>query len=229
MSTAHVQSVPALVDFRNALTIYVAESKQGLMAMEMEIRRAVDWVAIDRAQYWKGEIRRAMEAVARAKDDLHNARTFKSMNDFVPSCIEEKKALQRAQQRLETAERKAEAVQRWGRTIQHERNEFTGRMAQFAMMLESDLPKAVASLERVLDALDRYTSMSGPGAMSAKHVERLETESQSMAMPVEEKDEGGRLKDEGAKANGLRPVGDVATDLPPQETPAASPESEVAP
>ncbi len=227
MSTAHVQSVPALVDFLNALTIYVAESKQGLMAMNMEIRRAVDWVAVDRAQYWKGEIRRAMDAVARAKDDLHNARIFKRMDDYVPSCIDEKKALQRAQQRLETAERKAEAVQRWGRAIQHELNEFTGRMAQFSMMLDADLPKAVASLERVLDALDRYTSMSGPGTMSAKHVERLETESQSMAMPVEEKDEGGRKKDEEPKAHGPAALGDATTDSPSPEPP--TPESEARP
>lgn len=186
MSTAHVQSVPALVDFRTALTIYVAESKQGLMAMDTEIRRAVDWVAVDRAQYWRGEIRRATDAVARARDDLHNARIFKRMDDYVPSCIDEKKALQRAQERLQNAELKAEAVKRWGRAIQHELNEFTGRMAQFATMLEADLPKAVATLERILDALDRYTSMSGPGAMSARHVERLEKESQSIALPVEE-------------------------------------------
>ncbi len=183
--TAHVQSVASLQDFRNALAMYVAESKQGLMVLDMEIRRAADWVAIDRAQYWRGEIRRAMEAVARAKDELHNARIFKRMDDYVPSCIDEKKALQRAQQRLEIAEQKSEAVRRWTRAIQHELNEFTGRMAQFAGVLENDLPKATAALERILMSLDRYVSASGPGSMSQSHIERLEESSQSMVLPIE--------------------------------------------
>src|SRR5262249_47743755 len=139
--SAHVSSIAAIQDFRNALVEYVAESKQGLVALDLEIRRGVDWVRVDRAQYWRGETRRAMEALARAKDDYHNARTFKTMNDHVPSCIDEKKAIERAERRLRPSEQKAEAVRKWSRALQHELNEFSGRLAQTAAVLEGDMPR----------------------------------------------------------------------------------------
>src|SRR6059058_2317002 len=115
---AYVNSISAVQEFRNALVMYVAESKQGTGTLETEIRRAFDWIAVDQAQFWRNEIRRATEAVARAKDDLHNARTFKSIGDYTPSCVDERKNLQRAEERLKLAESKAEAVRKWSRSLQ---------------------------------------------------------------------------------------------------------------
>ncbi len=179
---AHVHSLAALQDFRGALASYVAESKKGVIGLEVEIRRAYDYIAVDRAQFWRSEIRRAMEAVARARDDLHNARTFKGMDGYTPSCIDEQKALQRAQDRLKLAEQKAEAVKKWTRAVQHELNEYIGRMSQFAALLDGDLPKAMASMDRILAALDTYFSTIAPRAMSQSHIDRAE-ECRSMANP----------------------------------------------
>src|SRR5438045_2499645 len=105
---ANVNSISAIQDFRNALVMYVADSKQGMATMDTEIRRAFDWIAVDRAGFWKNEIRRAMDALARARDELHNARTFKSIGDYTPSCVDEQKAVRRAEERLKLAEAKAE-------------------------------------------------------------------------------------------------------------------------
>ena len=182
---AYVNSISAVQDFRNALVMYVSDSKQGVAALEIEIRRACDWIAVDRAQFWRSEIRRAGEAVARAKDELHAARTFKRMDDYVPSCIEEKKALQRAEQRLKIAEAKAEAVKKWTRVIQHELNEYIGRMAQFAAVLEIDVPNAMATLDRVLSALDDYVATHAPRPIGKQPVGESESAA-SMAMPLDE-------------------------------------------
>jgi hypothetical protein len=183
---AYVNSISAIQDFRNALVMYVAESKQGTGTLETEIRRAFEWIAVDRAQFWRQEIRRATDAVARAKDDLHNARTFKSIGDYTPSCVDERKALKRAEDRLKLAETKAETVTKWTRSLQHELNEFAGRIAQFTAVLEIDLPKAMAALDRVLSALDDYVSTTAPRPMAEPRAGE-QAGAGSMAMPLEER------------------------------------------
>lgn len=159
---AQVGSVAAIQDFQAALANYIDQSKQALVMIDLEIRRAVDWVRIDRREYWKHEIRRAGDAVNRAKDDLHRCLSFKSMENYRPSCVDERKALQRAQERLRLAESKAEAVRRWTRAVQHELNEYAGRIVQFNATLDGDVPKALTTLSRILDTLDRYMSTTAP-------------------------------------------------------------------
>ncbi len=182
---AYVNSIAAVQDFRNALAQYAHESRQGITAMEIEVRRAFDWVAVDRAAYWQAEIRRSMEAVARAKDDLHNARTFKSVGDYTPSCIDERKAVERAEQRLKRAELKAEAVRKWTRSLQHEMNEYVGRVAQFTAVLEIDVPQAMALLDRVLTSLNDYVAAHVPRPM-ADPIAGETSVAGSMAMPLDE-------------------------------------------
>jgi len=172
LESAQVGSVAAIEAFQAALAKYIDESKQALVMIDLEIRRAVDWVRIDRAEHWKHEIRRAGDAVNRAKDDLHKCLSFKSMDNYTPSCVDERKALQRAQERLKLAEQKAEAVRRWTRALSHELNEYSGRIVQFNAALDGDIPKSLAVLSRILDTLDRYVSTTAPRAMSESSIAR---------------------------------------------------------
>ena len=169
---AQVGSIAAIADFQAALANYAAESKQALTMLDLEIRRAVDYVKVDRAKYWQFEIRKAGEAVMRAKDELHRCLTFKSSDNFTPSCVDERKALQKAQERVRIAEQKAEAVRHWSRAMQHELNEFAGRMVQFNAVLEGDVPRAMAVLHKILDTLDRYVSTTAPLPMDVADLER---------------------------------------------------------
>jgi hypothetical protein len=169
---AYVGSLAAMQAFQAALANFVDQAKQSLTMIDMEARRAVDWVRIDRAEYWKQEVRRAGEAVNRAKDELHHCLTFKSTEDFTPSCIDERKALERAQRRLKLAEQKIEAVRHWSRALQHEVNEYSGRVVQFNAVLENDIPKAMISLTRMLDMLDRYITTTAPRPLDESALER---------------------------------------------------------
>jgi hypothetical protein len=130
-----------------------------------------------------------MEAVARAKDELHHARTYKSTGDYTPSCIDERKAVERAEQRLKWAEFKAETVKKWTRSLQHELNEYIGRIAQFNAVLEIDVPKAMAMLERVLTALNDYVVAGAPRPMTDPFL-ATDGGAASMAMPLDERDKG---------------------------------------
>jgi 16S rRNA (cytosine1402-N4)-methyltransferase len=55
----------------------------------------------------------AADLVNQAQKDLEHCRTYKKVGDNEPSCIEEKKALEKAKKKLAFAEEKAEAVRRW--------------------------------------------------------------------------------------------------------------------
>jgi hypothetical protein len=193
---AQVGSVAAIEAFQAALAKYIDESKQALTMIDLEIRRAVDWVRIDRAEHWKHEIRRSGEAVNRAKDDLHRCISFKGMEGYTPSCVDERKALQRAEERLRQAEQKAEAVRKWTRAMQHELNEYAGRIVQFNAALEGDIPKALATLGRILDTLERYMTVTAPRPMAESAVARAGSLNEpdaavseaSMARPLDEID-----------------------------------------
>ena len=81
----------------------------------MEARRAVEYISHDQAKLWQAETRRGQERVQAAKIAMHNAKTFKTVADHVPSLIEEKKELEKQQRRLKHAEDKVEAVRYWSR------------------------------------------------------------------------------------------------------------------
>ncbi|HEX3997118.1 MAG TPA: hypothetical protein VHX65_01040 [Pirellulales bacterium] len=220
MSTqgAQVGSVAAIEAFQVALANYIEESKQALVMIDLEIRRAVDWVRIDRAEHWKHEIRRAGDAVNRAKDDLHRCISFKSMDNYTPSCVDERKNLQRAQERLKNAEQKAEAVRRWTRAMQHELNEYAGRIVQFNAALEGDIPKSMLTLKRILDTLDRYVHTTAPRPMSESAMVRPgalnqpddANDSASMAQPLDEPEQPPAAAELESQPNGHSSAATVA-------------------
>lgn len=191
---AQVGSIAAIEAFQVALANYIDASKQALTMIDLETRRAVDWIRIDRAAYWKNEIRRAGDAVNRANDDLHKCLSFKSMEDYTPSCIDERKALQRAQERLRLAETKAEAVRHWSRAVQHELNEYSGRIVQFNSVLDGDIPKSLATLARIVEILNRYIHTTAPRPISESAIARpgglndpdAAVSTESMARPLDE-------------------------------------------
>lgn len=168
MSTqAEVKSVETLAFVKAAMTAFGHETGQSLAEVEMQAQRIVDWICIDQAVYWKTEVRRAADGVNQAMKDLQHCRTFKKVGNNEPSCIEEKKALEKAKQRLARAEAKAEAVRRWTPVVRQQFQETGVRMTRFREVLDVDCPKAVARLERMLVALDHYVHTAAPRGAEA--------------------------------------------------------------
>jgi len=127
---ADVKSIDTLAFVRTAFASFAHEANQALGEIEIQGQRAVEYICMDRAAYWKNEIRRANDLVNKAIKDLEHCRTFKKVGDNTPSCIEEKKALERAKQRLARAEAKAEAVRRWTPVVQQQFRETCVRLIQ---------------------------------------------------------------------------------------------------
>jgi hypothetical protein len=201
MPEARVTDVAALDHFRVELAEFNVAVRRALIDIDLEVRRALDWITNDRGPYWQAEVRRGFDNVARAKDDLSHSKTYKKIGDHAPSCEQEKRAVEMAKMRLAHAEGKVEAVKRWSIAARRAVEEFQGPVQQLMGMLDSDIPKAIVLLERMSAALERYRSVSAPAAVKWEDLVSGK-QSASMAQPVDEilkPSPSGRGQGEGAE------------------------------
>ncbi len=86
--------------------------------------------------------------------------------------------------RLETAQEKAEAVRQCARAIDEAVHDYRGARVPLSSWLESEAPKALAVLRRMMDNLDRYVALQAPsgtmtGSPLASPASRIEEEAQT--------------------------------------------------
>jgi hypothetical protein len=157
---AHVTSIAALREFRADLLAFADEGKEALSANDMEVQRAFAWLDTQ-AQFWAREIRNRYEAIVQAKQAL---RTRKIMKIFgkPPDCTEQEKALRIAKQRHEEAEQKLAACKRWAPQLRRYADEYEAKARHLGNMLEVDVAKAAARLEKQVEALEAYVGMAPP-------------------------------------------------------------------
>jgi hypothetical protein len=192
MSTqADVKSLDTLAFVKAALASYAHESGQAIDEVELEGRKAVDYITVDQAAFWKGEVRRCNDLVNQAIKDLEHCRAFKKVGDNQPSCAEEKKNLEKARAKLANAEQKAEAVRRWTPVVLQQFRETCVRLVHFREVVDVDCPRAIARVEQMLKALEAYGQVSSPrpdtlasGGTGAAVVVRQVDETAAAAVPA---------------------------------------------
>lgn len=167
-SPAHVTSLEALRGFRSALKRYETEVRQILENLGIEVQRAVDWIDNDRTPYWPAQAKRADEMLAAARTELELCK-LAALKEENRSCLQEKKNLERAVARLRLCEEKAKVVRLWRHRIDHESTEFRGKVARLIHYLDRDIPRALAALDRMIDALQKYTEPSGRPTLDPTH------------------------------------------------------------
>jgi hypothetical protein len=155
---ADVRSIAAVIDWRADLTNYGDLLAEAMAGVDLEIRRAYDWLE-EQLALWKRAIRDCEEDVTRAKAELVQ-RQFPTWDDRVPDCTVQEKALRLAKARLEHAEEKVETVRRWiGRLPKMIDEMFTGPSRRLKSILEADLPNALAELARRVASLESYAGL----------------------------------------------------------------------
>ena len=151
---ANVHSIAALRDLKAGVIVFQQEVQGGLQVAQMELHKIIAWIEEDRPAYWQAQTRRAFDRVAATRTALASAQ--------LPSCIEEKKAHQKAKLRLEHCHEQLQRMKRWAVKLQREVDEFRARMAAVQRIVEGDLPKAIAVLDRSLAALEAYAEVPAP-------------------------------------------------------------------
>lgn len=156
--SADVRSIAAVIDWRADLTNFGDSLAEAMAGVDLEIRRAYDWLE-EQLSLWKKAIRDYEDEVTRAKAELAQ-RKLPRWDGREPDCSVQEKNLRLAKARLEHAEEKVEVVRRWlGRLPKMVDEMFTGPSRRLKSMLEADLPVALAELARRIASLESYAQL----------------------------------------------------------------------
>lgn len=166
MSSAKVGSIDALRHLRAVLLAYSEQCRDALVGVELELGRGLSFVLEQQPQHWKQAERRGQDRVTAARQELSRCRGM-AMKGEVPPCSEQKHALDKAIAELRHIEEKRKVTKHWGHVVDREAQEWQARVQQFAHLLEGHLPQALARLDQMIAALEKYAQGSIPASPSA--------------------------------------------------------------
>ena len=167
---ADVKSIDAIREFRAELKRYMTDLVTTLESLNIQSNRANDWIESDRTRYWPRQVKRAEDSLVEARNALLRCK-MAAVEGQSKSCVDEKKAVERWVQRQRHCESQVRALRSWRQKMRQQTDEFTTRMSRLATYADNDLPKAIAALDRMIKALDKYTQIgtpsSGPGTSAS--------------------------------------------------------------
>ena len=171
---ANITSTDAVRAFKLALERYEADVRDIAVQLHLEVRRALDWIEHDRALYWPNQVRKASDALAAARAELERQELAIRPSDK-RSATDAKIAFEAARRRLRLAEDKVRAVRKWRVAAKHEADDFLSELAKLTNYLDGEFPRALAALERMAGALDKYTGVAPPTAAGGEAANEEET------------------------------------------------------
>lgn len=160
--SARVTSIDAVVEFRGALRTFEADAAQAIMSLDEQTRRALNWLDNEAPEYWRQQIRRCSDLVARTRGELETCK-MRTVAGQHAACLEELEAFRAAQRKLREAEEKIEVVRKWAQRVRRELDDYRGRTMGLRMALERDLPRTLGLLDRTISSLDAYADQVRQG------------------------------------------------------------------
>jgi len=157
---ANVKTIDVIRDFRGTLISFTEDARLALMEAHSDVQKTVGWIQYDRMGFWAHALKKRHEIVQRCKLEL--ARAQLQSRDERPSCVLERKALVKAQAEFDEAQRKLDSCKKAVALLDREGLLFKAALAGFSTHVEIDLPRAIAHLERLMQTLEQYFSVSAP-------------------------------------------------------------------
>jgi hypothetical protein len=151
-----VSSISALRRFQAALRAYAETVQDVLAGLQTESQRSLDWVEARRLSYWPRQLQAAGEGLTAALNRLEMKQLTLDGRD-APSCTEERQDVHRARERLRYSEEQLSRIRQLAPRVQHQADEYQGVLAKLAQLIEGDVPRAIATLDRMATALEKYT------------------------------------------------------------------------
>jgi hypothetical protein len=162
--SANVRSIDAIREFREALLVFCAEAREALTTVDMQSRRALEWIQHGQPAFWRTAIRRTQEELTKAKADLFR-KQLERISGEKPDCLEEHKAVRLSKSRLEHAEERLEKCRHWGNRFPKAIDEYAAPARNLAALVEGDPPAIVLLLDRITATLDAYVDLAPPEKM----------------------------------------------------------------
>jgi hypothetical protein len=160
MPSARVYSVEALKEVKAALADFTDQVAQTLASVDADINRVSQWLTQDRPAYWKAQIRRREDEVAKVQGDIMRKRIIAAPEPA--SVVEEHKALDRARRRLAEAQKKLQNVKRWAPIWDREALLYKTACRGLTEAIHRDMPLAASRLEAMMDSLESYLRLMPP-------------------------------------------------------------------
>jgi hypothetical protein len=155
---ADVRSIAAIHEWLANLKLYREAANGTLVGVEMEIRRGLDWVA-EQGSLWAKAAKESEQELWQAKQDL-NARKTPNWDGREPDTTVQERAVRRAAARLEHAQEQIQKCRQWLQKLpRHIDETYRGASNRLNLILEGDLARAMALLEKQVASLEAYAGL----------------------------------------------------------------------
>jgi hypothetical protein len=155
--SANVQSVDGLSMFQMSLQHFQEKAKDALMNIDMDLRRTKEWLD-EQYDGWKGEIRKAEEALHQAQLELKRKKMMK-IGERSPDTSDEEKRVKKCMARLEHAEEKLDRTKHWQRALPEVILDYEGPGRQLKTQVENVIPTMTALLNEKIITLEQYQQL----------------------------------------------------------------------
>jgi len=156
--SARIGSIEAFKALRPAVMKFSGETMAAVMTANAATTTIVSWLRQDRQPYWKREIRKRRELLTRANTRMISRAGGMDGTDRRVK-VEDQLQVDKAKRALAEAEDKARETSRWIRIMDKAVEDCRGRLMPLSFFVQSDLARAVGSLDKMADALDAYTTL----------------------------------------------------------------------
>jgi hypothetical protein len=169
---ASVSSIEVLKSFRASLGTFAEVASGALDETSGEIRRTSTWLRTEQYGYWKKQLQLRNGQFVQAKLALNRKEVFdRAISGSASSCLDEKKALQKAEKRLREAEHKFGQVKAWSQKIEKEVSDYRATVQGLVRAIEVDIPNSRARLDKMIDSLEAYIALAPPETLTAGSLE----------------------------------------------------------
>jgi len=203
---ARVDSILVLKQLRASLGTFAEIASAALDETSTEIQRTSRWLREDRYRHWRTQVQARTERFVRAKLALKQKQVFdRTLSGTPSSCVDEKKALKVAEERLREAEHKFSRVKAWSRQIEQELSDYRGATHGLINAIEAEIPNARARLDKMIESLEAYFALVPPempgSAAGESEVDLGQRGEVSPEPPAEQQSPAPQGSEEGVEAS----------------------------
>jgi hypothetical protein len=152
---AQVRSLEAVRQFRAELASFADALRFSLDQLAHAGHQGVAWMETDRMVYWPAEVRRASDRLSEARISLERCLIAIRPEDRAP-CTEEKKAFERAQQRLRFCDEQVGVTRSWLQVVRQQNDGFRTALAKATHTVDVELPAALRRMDEIIAKLEAY-------------------------------------------------------------------------
>jgi chromosome segregation ATPase len=182
---ARVENLDELKHLAEVLRKFKDRCSTALSDAEGEIHRVRGWLERDQPVYWQAQLKKRRDALEDAKNELRNKTLYKNVDGTRSSAIEERKKVQKITRAVEEAQQKLANIKRWHVQLEREVMQYKSQVQHLVHAVEMDIPRAVAKIEAMIVALERYlaTTAAAAGAPAMSVSEALASMARDGQLP----------------------------------------------